>query len=268
MNWKDDLPELPGPTVEHVRALDGMTDAATRGMLSNPIYTGIPPFSQVVSDAAWVHAAAALIREDGPEQFLVNLLHVLRSSMADVFAAQADLADDMDDTPAEFLRSNENGDLDEYLVKDEDGDLAGYPWQAPLEGLLVCSHDDLPMLFLDGEYVCVAEYLFAHLADAAVVDVIDEPVFTLVFQNGHTLPLYCPHCGESLHIDNESSMLEELAGSIIDDVWWQDEEDTLTLEFSRPAGETDQPGQSVTIHLNSVRGLTCPEITRAGDPDF
>jgi hypothetical protein len=31
----------------------------------------------VVEDAAWVRACARLIEEEGPEQFLVNLLYVL-----------------------------------------------------------------------------------------------------------------------------------------------------------------------------------------------
>jgi hypothetical protein len=34
-----------------------------------------------VEDEAWVRACAKLIEEEGTEQFLVNLLHVLRESL-------------------------------------------------------------------------------------------------------------------------------------------------------------------------------------------
>jgi hypothetical protein len=50
---------------------------AVKGILINPIYTGVGPFPRLVEDAVWVRACAKLIEEEGPEQFLVNLLHVL-----------------------------------------------------------------------------------------------------------------------------------------------------------------------------------------------
>jgi len=34
----------------------------------------------LVPEAAWVHSAARTIHEDGPEQFLVNMLQMLRES--------------------------------------------------------------------------------------------------------------------------------------------------------------------------------------------
>jgi hypothetical protein len=52
-----------------------------RGFLCNPIYAGIPPYPAVVRDEQWVKAALKLIKEEGAEQFLVNLLHLLRGSM-------------------------------------------------------------------------------------------------------------------------------------------------------------------------------------------
>jgi hypothetical protein len=51
-----------------------------KGMTMNPIYAGVAPFPQMVEDALWVGAARRLLEEDGPDQFLVNLLYVLRRS--------------------------------------------------------------------------------------------------------------------------------------------------------------------------------------------
>jgi hypothetical protein len=57
---------------------DQLSPEAVKGILVNPIYTGVGPFPRLVEDAAWVRACAKLIEEEGPQQFLVNLLHVLR----------------------------------------------------------------------------------------------------------------------------------------------------------------------------------------------
>ena len=57
------------------------TEEEVRGIIANPVYAGIGPFPQLVSDEQWVRAAAKAIGEDGPEQFLVNMLHVLRESL-------------------------------------------------------------------------------------------------------------------------------------------------------------------------------------------
>ena len=51
---------------------------AVKGILVNPIYTDIGPFPRLVEDAAWVRACAKLIEAEGVDQFLVNLLYVLR----------------------------------------------------------------------------------------------------------------------------------------------------------------------------------------------
>ena len=55
-----------------------LSSKAVKGILVNPIYTGLGPFPRLVEDAAWVRACAKLIEEEGPQQFLVNLLYVLR----------------------------------------------------------------------------------------------------------------------------------------------------------------------------------------------
>ena len=72
---------LPAPNVVVTRAgawLDELPPEAVKGILVNPIYTGVGPFPRLVEDAAWVRACAKLIQEEGAEQFLVNLLYVLR----------------------------------------------------------------------------------------------------------------------------------------------------------------------------------------------
>ena len=72
---------LPAPNVVVARAgapPERLSPEAVKGILVNPIYTGLGPFPRLVEDAAWVRACARLIEEEGADQFLVNLLYVLR----------------------------------------------------------------------------------------------------------------------------------------------------------------------------------------------
>jgi hypothetical protein len=83
-------PPLPAPNVVVARAgtpPDQLSPEAVKGILVNPIYTGVGPFPRVVEDSVWVRACAELIEEEGPQQFLVNLLHVLRECFQEESAA-------------------------------------------------------------------------------------------------------------------------------------------------------------------------------------
>ncbi len=59
------------------------TEEEIRGFFSNPIYAGVGPFPALTSDEEWVACAASCIKEEGAEQFLVNMLHLLRKSFKD-----------------------------------------------------------------------------------------------------------------------------------------------------------------------------------------
>ena len=60
-----------------------ITPAEIRGMVCNPIYAGMGPYPALVTDEQWVAAAATAINKEGAEQFLVNLLYVLRQTLAE-----------------------------------------------------------------------------------------------------------------------------------------------------------------------------------------
>ncbi|MAU08283.1 MAG: hypothetical protein CL607_00560 [Anaerolineaceae bacterium] len=55
-----------------------------RSRFCNPIYVGLGPFPALVVDETWVRAVARMIEKEGLEQFLMNMLHVLRESFAAV----------------------------------------------------------------------------------------------------------------------------------------------------------------------------------------
>ena len=72
---------LPAPSVIVARAgtpPHPLSPEAVKGILVNSIYTGVGPFPPLVEDAAWDRACTKLIEDEGPQQFLVNLLYVVR----------------------------------------------------------------------------------------------------------------------------------------------------------------------------------------------
>lgn len=79
---RPDSAPLPKPNVEFATAADAgdMTPEKVRGMIANPIYTGIGPFASLVSDREWIKNAVGEIEKSGAEQFFVNMLYVLRKS--------------------------------------------------------------------------------------------------------------------------------------------------------------------------------------------
>lgn len=244
---------LPSPNAHYRRFGDpprGETDdeSAARGRICNPLHAGLMSFLQGENDEAWIKDAARLIREEGPEQFLVNMLHVLRESLADDPAC-----------PAHTSRS-QNG----KHTPASDLDKANLQKLADVEGLVYCSHDDFPMILVDGDFVCLAEFAFSHLDHSPVIDLISRPILSLVFQNGHTLPLIDPKTGGSLAINDEDYLLNTLNGLALVDLGWDDDLKLVILEFGQPMGsildeDSDQdPLEALEVHLDSIRRITCP----------
>jgi hypothetical protein len=85
MTKKSSNSKLPRPNAAF-RSNDqtgDITPAEIRGMVCNPVYAGMGPFPALVSDEQWVAAATTAINKEGAEQFLVNLLYVLRQTLAE-----------------------------------------------------------------------------------------------------------------------------------------------------------------------------------------
>jgi len=229
----------PNVTYRQPGSPGDMSASDTKGIICNPTSTGIGPYPKKLTDSAWIQAAVQLIDEEGAEQFLVNMLHMLRQSLAEE-AMQAEIT------------VQQNADA------------------AEIEDQLRCSHDNFLMLKINNDYVCIGEYVFAHLYGSPIQDIITEPVLTLVFQNGHTMPLLCPDCGQSLHIGDEDEWLNTLAGLFIVDMDWYEETQVVILDFGHEPERNDddglmedfideeEPVASVAIHPESIRGLTCP----------
>ena len=79
---KADKP-LPKVNVKYATGDMGeMTEDMLRGIIANPIYAGLGPYPALIDEAQWIRSAVKMIETEGTEQFLVNMLYVLRQSLA------------------------------------------------------------------------------------------------------------------------------------------------------------------------------------------
>lgn len=75
---------LPEPTARFLSSEGSPEDfgeAGIRGMLCNPVYAGVGA-PALVDEQQWIASANKQIEEDGPEQFLVNMLFVMRQTIS------------------------------------------------------------------------------------------------------------------------------------------------------------------------------------------
>jgi hypothetical protein len=132
-----------------------------------------------------------------------------------------------------------------------------------LEGLVFCANDGMPMLVIDGDYRCVAEYLDESIGVgvAVVSDILTEPA-TLIFSNGCSLRLLCPCCGQAARIgeDIADEALDGVTGlALIGIAWSEQSPQELVLEFGEPGSEPDGENPLV-VHLETARGLQRPAV--------
>jgi hypothetical protein len=60
------------------KPVDQWSEAELTGVAINPVVTGLGQHPRVVSDEDWVASCLRILEEDGPAQFLTDVLHVLR----------------------------------------------------------------------------------------------------------------------------------------------------------------------------------------------
>jgi len=84
-------PPLPEPTVVPDEDAEGWTEADIRRVICNPLHA----LNGTVPDATWIRSAEKFIEQEGLEQFLVNMLCVLREELIEVEDVDED--DDVED---------------------------------------------------------------------------------------------------------------------------------------------------------------------------
>lgn len=84
-----------------------------------------------------------------------------------------------------------------------------------LDGIARCGVHDCPMIQIDDHYVCVVEYANSQLGMHQITHVVpgtgSDPTL-LEFDNGLSLPLLCPCCGNPLHIGDFHALAVSAVG--------------------------------------------------------
>ena len=121
--------------------------------------------------------------------------------------------------------------------------------------LLTCKRDGFPMVDIEGQQQCVAEYLDRCLGGQRVSDVIlRDDVLFYVFENGHELPLLCYCCGKPLVCEDLPGELRFVRGRRFKSMTWNvehldDGSDAIDfrLEFSSKTENNIQIVQTSTL---------------------
>ena len=139
---------------------------------------------------------------------------------------------------------------------------------------LRCQEHDCPMIRVGDNYECVVERVDAHLGGKRVKDIVPGKrgtPLTLVFEDGHTLPLLCQDCGGALHAapEDEDQVLDESSGLYLVGIAYVEpgeEPEAIALAFSSyPDSDPEDPEtemEELVLHLDSARRLTCPDDQR------
>jgi hypothetical protein len=101
------------------------------------------------------------------------------------------------------------------------------------QGFVRCESHDIPMIYSDdGEWVCAIEFLMDCLAESQLVGFEFKPIpdddddaltLSLVFDDGHVVPLLCADCGNAVEDDDEEitrvrEQIEALENRTITDI--------------------------------------------------
>ena len=132
------------------------------------------------------------------------------------------------------------------------------------------------MIEVAGVHYCVVEYLDAHLGGSQITDIVPgepeahpaTPTY-LVFNDGHTLPIYCPDCGKahSMGMDADE-FLEDVSGLYLIGFGYlpmeEDEPEGIELIFADnpdldPNDADEDNAETLFVHLQSIQQLTCPD---------
>ena len=113
--------------------------------------------------------------------------------------------------------------------------------------LAKCERDGFPIMNINGESHCLAEFVNFCIGKQKITDVVQRNgVLYYVFENRHELPLLCYCCGKPLECHDLHSVKGHMRGRTLQAMTWNLEEleDGSTvidyqLEFSPKYGETE-----------------------------
>lgn len=141
------------------------------------------------------------------------------------------------------------------------------------ERLPQCERDGFPILEINGEEHCLAEYVDACIGNQKVSDVVlRDGTLYYVFENRHKLPLLCYCCGRALEFPDLRAERKHMRGRILQAMTWsldelEDGREVIDyqLEFTGKYGE-EGPLMVSTSTLSAERMRHPVTCVRSGVP--
>jgi hypothetical protein len=129
------------------------------------------------------------------------------------------------------------------------------PIQAGTSGRPSCPRDSFPLLRINGELECSAEYIDRCVGGHSVVDVVHHgPTTYYVFEDGHQVPLLCGCCGGPLSVTDLAKVRKQMQGRRLEAMSMapqvtQDGRNTTSLSWNFPRRGSSQKGLLYRSHL-------------------
>ncbi len=142
--------------------------------------------------------------------------------------------------------------------------------------IVFCDEHRCPLIQIGDEYACVYEYTDNLIGGHKVVDAIPGTVvppvaINLVFDNGCSLPLLCPCCGEPIVLDPNATgdqLLERVKDTYLVGLGYDDGQNGLIMLFSYiPEADPNNNSEGVSeivVHLDSIRGIEDRPVSLPG----
>jgi hypothetical protein len=134
--------------------------------------------------------------------------------------------------------------------------------------LVECERDGFPILDINGQRHCLAEFVNYCIGGQKITDVVQRnDTLYYVFENRHELPLLCYCCGEPLACPDLQTEKRYMRGRVLQAMTWdtehlEDGRDVIDfeLEFSHKDGEGGAlMVQTATLSANKMsHPVICP----------
>lgn len=136
-----------------------------------------------------------------------------------------------------------------------------------------CPTHGCPIIEIGGGDLCLFDFVEDHLGGLAVTDLApdggpDQPG-ALIFSDGHSLPLLCPHCAHAAWLEDPDHLLTQVAGQYLVALEYEENDEGRHLLLLFAAGPEVDPADEnaelveVATHPESARRLACPVERRA-----
>ena len=123
------------------------------------------------------------------------------------------------------------------------------------ESVMVCKEHDCPRVYINGDYVCVIEYLDEIIGLERVSKVVENENVEVTLGLDATITLSCPCCGDSNHLHLDPSTAEDYLGLYVVSLSYEPENKIIFIHLSDTEDGDPIEGAFLPVSLDSVENI-------------